>query len=119
MAAKAKFAITSLVKRRWRRLHFTVPVRITLGGKSRHVSVINSRGYMNPGGIAFIADTDLAIGDEAEIALTDYGLTLRGVVLNRAGNEYGVEFVASSAEETEQLALFRQILRSKVGHLGA
>jgi len=119
MATKAKFAITSLDKRRWRRLHFTVPVRVTIDDKSRHISVINSRCYMNAGGIAFIADTDLAIGDEAEIALTDYDLTLRGVVLNRAGNQYGVKFVASSAEEAEQLGFFRQILRSKVGHLGA
>jgi len=116
MATKAKFAILSLEKRRWRRLHFAVPIRVTLD-KSRHVSVINSHGYMNPGGIAFFADTDLAIGDEAEIALTDYDLTLRGVLRNRAGNQYGVEFVASSAEEAEQLGLFRRTLSTRVGRL--
>jgi hypothetical protein len=119
MASKAAINTGLLEKRRWRRLHFTVPVRVTLE-KSRHISVINSRGsQVNPGGIAFFADTDLAIGDEVEITLTDYHLTLRGVVRNRAGNQYGVEFLATSAEEGEQLGLFREILRSKVGSLDA
>jgi PilZ domain len=119
MATNAKFAATSLDKRRWRRLHFTVPVRVTLD-KCRHVSVIDSRGSkMNPGGITFFADTDLAIGDEVEIALMDYQLRLRGVIRDRAGKQYGVEFMATSAEESEQLKLFRQILSSKLGCLDA
>jgi hypothetical protein len=119
MATEATINTALLEKRRWRRLHFTVPVRVTLE-KSGHVSVINSRGsHLNPGGIAFSADTDLAIGDEAEITLTDYHLTLRGVVRDRAGDLYGVEFLATSAEETEQLGLFRQILSSKIGRLDA
>ena len=109
----------SLDKRRWRRLHFTVPVRVTLD-KSRHGTVINSCGcQMNPGGIGFFADTDLAIGDEVEIALTDYQLTLRGVIRDCTGNRYGVEFLATSEEENEQLRLFRQILSSKLGCLEA
>jgi len=117
MATNAKFAATSLNKRRWRRVHFTVPVRVTLD-KSRHSTVINSRGcQMNPGGIGFFADTDLAIGDEVEITLTDYQLTLRGVIRDRADNRYGVEFLAASAEESEQLGLFRQNLSSKLGPL--
>lgn len=119
MATNVRFATTSLNKRRWRRLHFTVPVRVALG-KSRHGTVINSRGcQMNPGGIGFFADSDLAIGDEVEIELTDYQLTLRGVVRDRTGNRYGVEFLATNAEESEQLGLFRQILSSKLGCLDA
>ena len=113
-----KFATASLVKRRWQRLHFKVPVRVTLVDKFRHGTVINSRGcQMNPGGIGFFADTDLAIGDEVEITLTDYQLTLRGVIRDRADNRYGVEFLAASAEESEQLGLFRQNLSSKLGPL--
>jgi len=74
---------------------------------------------MNPGGIDFFADTDLAIGDKVEIELTDYQLTLRGMIRDRTGNRYGVEFLATSAEENEQLELFRQILSSKLGCLDA
>jgi len=75
---------------------------------------------MNPGGISFFADnTDLAIGDEVEIELADYQLTLRGVIRDHTGNQYGAEFLATSAEESEQLGLFRQILSSKLGCLDA
>ena len=119
MATNAQFASASLDKRRWRRLHFTVPVRVILD-KSRHVTVINSCGlHMNPGGIGFFADTDLAIGDKVEIELTDYQLTLRGMIRDRTGNRYGVEFLATSAEENEQLGFFRLILSSKLGCLDA
>ena len=110
MATEAKTVNASPEKRCWHRFQFTVPVRVTVE-KSRHVSVINSRGSeVNAGGLAFSADTDLAIGDEAEIAVTDFRLTLRGVVRDQAGNQYGVKFLATSAEEAEQLGLLRQIL---------
>ena len=96
-----------------------VPVRITLD-KSRDDTVITSHGcQMNPGGIGFFADTELAIGDEVEIELMDYQLTLRGEIRDRADNQYGVEFLATNAEENEQLGLFRQILSSKLGCLEA
>jgi len=74
---------------------------------------------MNPGGIGFFADTDLAIGDEVEIELTDYQLRLRGVIRDRTGNRYGVEFLVTSAEESEQLELFRQNLSSSLGCMDA
>jgi len=105
--------------RRWRRYQVTVPIRVSVE-KSRHVSVINSRGsQLNAGGLAFFADADLEIGDEVEIALKDYDLTLRGVIRNRANTQYGVKFLATSPDEAEQLGLFRQNLSSRMGRLGA
>jgi len=81
---------------------------------------MNSRGsQINAGGLALLADTELAIGDEAEIDFADHGLTLRGVVRNRVGNRYGVKFVSTSAEEAEQLGFFRQTLSSRMGRLDA
>jgi PilZ domain len=110
MATKAQFVMTSLDNRRWRRLHFTVPVRVTLD-KSGLITVINSCGYqMNPGGICVFADADLAIGDQVATEFPDYHLTLRGVIRNRTDNRYGVEFLATSKEENEQLGLLRRIL---------
>ena len=74
---------------------------------------------MNGGGLAFFAETDLSIDDEAEIAFTEYeDLTLRGVVRNRAGHQHGVKFVATSAEEAEKLGLFRKNLRGRMGTPG-
>jgi len=119
MATRSELAAASLEKRRWRRVHFTVPVRVTVR-RSRYTCVISSQGsLMNPGGISFSAEIDLAIGDEVEIALTDHQLKLRGAIRDRAGNQYGVEFLATTAEDNEQLTLFRQILTSKLGCLDA
>lgn len=95
-----------------------MPLRITIE-KRRLASVINSRGtQVNAGGLAFFADADLEIGDEVEITLTDYGLTLRGEVRNCASTQYGVKFQATSPDEAEDLSLFRQKL-SRTGRLDA
>ncbi len=119
MATDTRIATPRPDTRRWRRYPILVPLRITLE-KSRHLSVINSRGsQLNAGGLAFLADSELEIGDEVEIALTDYGLTLRGVVRNQAGTQYGVKFLATSPDEAEQLGRFRQTLSTRFGRLDA
>lgn len=106
---------TAPAGRRWRRSHLMVPVRITIE-KSRHLRVINTRGsQMNDGGFAVCADTELTIGDEAEIKFTPPHfypfVRLRGVIRNRVDDVYGVEFLATSAAEERQLGLFRHILQ--------
>jgi len=119
MANDARIATMPPGTRRWRRFEITLPVRVTVD-KFRQVNVISSRGAkVNAGGLVFFADTDLEIGDEAEIAFTDHSLTVRAVVRNRGGNQHGVKFLATSADEAEQLALFRQVLSSKMGRLDA
>jgi PilZ domain len=123
MAADASTAKTVTGVRRWRRFQFTLPVRVTIE-KFRQEIVVSSRGsQINAGGLALFVstdvDTDLCIGDEAEIAFTDYDLIVRGVVRNRTSNQCGVKFLATSADEAEQLALFRKMLSSKVGCLDA
>ena len=83
--------------------------------KSQHVDVINARGsQINNGGFAVRANTELTIGDEAEVRFTPPHfypfVRLRGVIRNRSGDLYGVEFLATSATDTRQLGLFRHIL---------
>jgi len=114
MASETEVDTTPPEKRRWRRLHFAVPIQVTIE-KPQHVTLTDARGWrMNDGGTAVYADTELSIGSEAEIAFTPPHfyppVTLRGVIRNRAGDLYGVEFLAKSAAEKEQLGLFRQIL---------
>jgi hypothetical protein len=123
MPTKDEVGQEAAERRRWRRYHLTVPVRVTIE-KLLHVSVINSLSFqMNDGGLEVCADTDLKIGDKADLEFKpphfDRALTLRGVVRNHKGNLYGVEFLATSARERDQLARFREILRSKVGRLDA
>jgi len=100
--------------RRWQRSRLTVPVRITIE-KSSRLSVINTRGSrMNDGGLAVRADTELKIGDETEIKFTPPHfypfVRLRGVVRNHVDDVYGVEFLATSAQEERQLGFYRRIL---------
>ncbi|HYB76800.1 MAG TPA: PilZ domain-containing protein [Candidatus Bathyarchaeia archaeon] len=100
--------------RRWRRSHLTVPIRVTIEN-SKRLNVINTRGsQMNDGGLTVRADRELAIGDEAEIKFTPPHfypfVRLRGVIRNRVGDLYGVEFLANSAPQSRQLGLFRHIL---------
>jgi hypothetical protein len=119
MPTNANLDERSRESRRWRRYRFTVPVRVTIE-KPRHATLVDTRAnQMNPGGIAMHTNADLSIGTEAEIEFTpasfDFPLTLKGVVRNRAGNEYGVEFLATSAAENEHLTIFREILHSKAG----
>ena len=99
--------------RRWRRSRLTVPVRVIMENAGR--DVLNTRGsQMNDGGITVRADRELAIGDEAEIKFTPPHfypfVRLRGVIRNRVGDLYGVEFLAKSATDNRQLGLFRHIL---------
>jgi len=114
MAIRAKTRKASPGKRRWRRYHFAVPIRVIVE-KPHHATLEDARGWrMNDGGIAVYADTGLSIGALAEIEFSPPHfyppVTLRGVVRNRAGDLYGVEFLAKSATDKEQLSLFRQIL---------
>jgi len=113
----------ALESRRWRRYHLLVPVRVTIE-KLLHVSVIDSLSFrMNDGGLEVCTDTELTIGDKADLEFKpphfDRALTLKGVVRNHKGNFYGVEFLATSATERDQLACFREIFRTKVGCIGA
>jgi hypothetical protein len=114
MPTEATLNAAAPESRRWRRSHLTVPVRITID-KSRRRTVINTRGSrMSDGGLAVRADTELTIGDEAEIKFTPPHfypfVRLRGVIRNRVDDVYGVEFLATSAGEERQLGLFRRIL---------
>lgn len=91
-----------------------MPVRVTID-KTRHVTVVNARGsQINDGGLAVRANRELTIGDEAELRFTPPHfypfVRLRGVIRNRAGDLYGVEFLATSPTDTRQLGLFRHIL---------
>src|ERR1700740_3434055 len=118
MATKAKkFAHASPQDRRWRRYSFTVPIHVTIE-KPRHATLADTSAcQVNNGGMAFRTNAELSIGTQAEIQLPtaafDFPLTLRGVVRNRAGGQYGVEFLVTNAAEHEHLIIFREILHSK------
>jgi hypothetical protein len=107
--------------RRWRRYHFAAPVQVTIE-KPRCSTLTDTHACeMNDGGIAIHTNADLSIGTPAKIHFAppsfDLPLTLRGVICNRSGRQYGVEFLVTSAVEKEHLILFQELLHTKVGCL--
>jgi hypothetical protein len=108
-------------RRRWQRFHFEAPIRITIERPRRNILMDTCAYEMNDGGIAIHTNANLRIGTKAKIEFApssfDFPLTLRGVVCNHAGRQYGVEFIETSAAEKEHLILFGEILHSKVAWL--
>src|SRR5246127_5236026 len=85
-------------RRRWRRHHLDVPIRVIVH-RAEKTSVFVGRGNeLSEGGLALTAGVELKIGDAAEIEFTPpYSggpIRIRGVVRNRAGYRYGMEFMA-------------------------
>ena len=110
-------------ERRSHRHQFTVPVRVTIE-QPRHATLIDTRACrMNDSGIAMYTNAEMSLGTVAEIQFMpgsfDFPLTLRGVVRNHAGSKYGMEFLVTSAAESEHLTIFREILHSKLGRTDA
>ena len=77
---------------------------------------------MNEGGIGLYLEAPLQTGDELQLEFTPpyAGLTVRvrGRVCYADGNRYGVEFLADDTAEQQEVALFRQMLRSATDRLG-
>ena len=107
--------------RRWTRHQLDVPIRVIvhLEDKSR---VISGRGKeISEGGMAVFAGVELRVGDKIEIEFTPpYGMPIRvqGIVRNRHGYCYGVEFFAINDEQMAENDRLRAALNSTNG-LGA
>ncbi|HEX4542598.1 MAG TPA: PilZ domain-containing protein [Candidatus Acidoferrum sp.] len=102
-------------RRRWRRHHLDVPIRVIVH-RAEKTSVFVGRGNeLGEGGLAITAGVELKTGDAAEIEFTPpysgVPIRIRGVVRNRAGYRYGMEFVAESEREEEQVDRLKSMLR--------
>jgi len=109
--------MTVLIKhntRRWPRHHLDVPIRVIVHSDSK-TSVIQGRGNeLSEGGMALTAGVELRPGDQTEIEFTPpfwaAHIRIRGIVRNRTGYRYGMEFVAGSEQEVEQVNRLRTVL---------
>ena len=104
-------------KRRWRRYRFNLPVALTV---CRDQKTLNARGSsLNEGGIAISADVKLAMGDPVTVEFTppyaNLPIKLSAMVRNYDGEVYGLEFVAHSAEQQEEIALLRLFVQGLTG----
>ena len=105
-------------RRRWRRFSLDVPIRIIVHTPSKTSVIVGRGNELSEGGMAVTAGVELRLGDETEIEFTppysDSPIRIRGVVRNRAGYRYGMEFVAGDDQELHAV----QRLKSGRGVLG-
>lgn len=100
--------------RRYKRHSIDVPIRVIVHRTSK-TTVFMARGNeLGEGGMALTAGVELKPGDETEIEFTPpysgMPIRIRGIVRNRSGYRYGMEFVAADARECEQVDRLRLML---------
>jgi len=100
--------------RRWRRLHLDLPIRVIVHRPSKTSVIVGRGNELNEGGMALTAGVELNPSDETEIEFTPpysgMPIRIRGVVRNRAGYRYRMEFVAEDAQELEQVDRWKTML---------
>lgn len=105
--------------RRWPRHRIDVPIRVIVHRSSVHTSsktsIFPARGNeLSEGGIALTAGVELKPGDETEVEFTPpYSgspIRVRGIVRNRTGYRYGIEFLAGDHQEAQQVDHLRSML---------
>ncbi len=114
----AKMGTASLPQRRWRRYDFDVPVTILV---ERPAARIPARATsLNEGG--FAVQTDAELCDELRVEFTppfcNTRFNVAAAIRNRNANRYGVEFLAASEEEQQELALLRLFVRQLASRIG-
>lgn len=100
--------------RRWPRLHLDVPIRVIVHTPSKTSVIVGRGNELNDGGMALTAGVELNVGDETEIEFTPpysgLPIRIRGIVRNRAGYRYGMEFLADDDREMNQVHRWRTVL---------
>jgi PilZ domain len=86
---------SSINARRWRRYHLDLPVQVIVG-QGAHRMVVSGRGTeLSRGGMALHACLSLEPGDPIEVDFqTPSKLQIAGIIRNRIGYRFGVEFLA-------------------------
>ena len=102
--------------RRWPRYRINVPVRVVVQRPDKTV-IVSGRGMeLNEGGMALFAGVELKLGQRVEIEFTPpydgQPLRVRGVIRNRAGYNYGSEFLLLNHEDKIQAEQIRHVLQA-------
>jgi PilZ domain len=102
------------VHRRWPRDSLDVPIRVIVHNASKTRVFVGRGNELREGGLSLTAGVELNPGDEAEVEFTPpysgLPIRIRGIVRNRKGYRYGVEFLAGSDREAEQVDHLRTML---------
>jgi PilZ domain-containing protein len=106
--------------RRYPRMKIDVPLRI-IAQRADKMSIVHGRGNeLNEGGIAAFAGIEVRIGEQVWVEFTPpYSggpIRVRGIVRDRTGYKYGIEFLAATIQEHDQVDHLRAVLHSASGH---
>ncbi len=111
-------SVTYATPRRWQRYKVDVPIRVIVH-KAMKTTIVDGRGAsLSEGGMGMFAGAELKPGDQVEVEFTPpySGLPIRveARVCNRAGYNYGVEFLTESNSQKQEAAQLRRHLSSLV-----
>lgn len=101
--------------RRWPRYKLEVPLRI-LAQKGGTTVIVQGRGNeLNEGGMAVFAGVELAMQEEIAVEFTPpysgQPIRVRALVRDRSGYSYGVEFLAQTIADHQNVEQIRTVLR--------
>ena len=102
--------------RRWPRYKVDVPVRVVTQDPTK-VAIVTGRGSeLNNGGMSVFAGTELTIGAQVAVEFTppysSNPIRVRCFVRNRAGYQYGVEFITESDHDYRSVHQIEAVLGS-------
>ena len=100
--------------RRWPRYQVNLPVRM-LVRKPGMLRLAYVRGQeLNAGGMAVCAVVELAVGDQVQLEFllvrSRQPIRLKATVRNRIDHHYGLEFVATSPAEEQEVRVLRKMI---------
>ena len=100
-------------ERRWRRYDFQFPVTLTMSNGSKKIPARGTN--LNEGGMTVYAEAEFTLRDELKVEFTppfsNTTVNLSVVVINRIGNRYGMEFIATNGTEAREIELLRTIVK--------
>ena len=92
---------SSIHARRWRRYHLDLPVRVIVRKGAERVVLLGRGTDLGRGGMALLAELSAERGDLIELYFqTPSKLHVTGIVRNRTGQRFGVEFLAPLSRES-------------------
>ena len=104
-----------IIFRRWQRFRLNLPTRLIHQG-DESTRIFEGRVQdISEGGVLVFAGVELRSGDKVSLEITlpysSQPVRAPGMVRHRRGYNYGVEFLAETRVEQEQIATFRGFLQ--------
>ncbi|HZQ67302.1 MAG TPA: PilZ domain-containing protein [Terriglobales bacterium] len=92
-------------QRRWKRFEVEIPIRLEALINGARCSFHSTGSDISQGGLSAFMPRDVELGVTVTLVLclpyARENLTLRGIIRNRSGFHYGIEFVDCSAFHTQ------------------